>query len=108
MDTSNSFTVTTQQHDNEEDLFIEFPQEILEELGWEEGDILNWDIQNDNQIIITKVKDTIQPKEEPTIADYDWYTVKEEAIKEHIQDNQSDEQSKDRTVPPPTNFPYFP
>jgi len=58
-----TFTVTTQQHDNEEDLFIEFPQEILEELGWEEGDILEWDIQDDNKIIISKVKDTIQTKE---------------------------------------------
>ena len=108
MDTSNSFTVTTQQHDNEEDIFIEFPEEILEELGWEEGAILNWDIEDDNKIIITKVKDPIQPEEEPTISNNDWYKIKEEAIKEYIQDNQSDEQSKDRTVPTPTNFPYFP
>lgn len=35
---------------------------------------------------------------------YDWYTVKEEAIREY----QSDELSKDRTVSPPRNFPYFP
>jgi len=64
MDTSTSFTVTTQQHDNEEDLFIEFPQEILEELGWEEGDTLNWDIEDDNKIIITKIENTTTIKKE--------------------------------------------
>ena len=35
---------------------------------------------------------------------YDWYTVKEEAIREY----QSDEQSQGGTVPPPPNFPLFP
>lgn len=129
-------TVTVQQHDNEEDLFIEFPEELMQELGWEEGDLLNWEIQDDNKIIITKVNDTTKSKQEPTIADYDWYTVKEEAINEHIEDttlyefidhsaievfediqnaedflaarDQDTEQSQDRTVPPPSNFPYFP
>ena len=35
---------------------------------------------------------------------YDWYSVKEEAIREY----QSDEQSQGGTVPPPPNFPLFP
>ena len=34
----------------------------------------------------------------------DWYTVKEEAIREY----QSDEQSQTGTLPPPDNFPLFP
>ena len=35
---------------------------------------------------------------------FDWYSVKEDAIREY----QSDEQSQDRTLPPPDNFPLFP
>ena len=34
----------------------------------------------------------------------DWYSVKEEAIREY----QSDQLSQDRTLPPPDNFPLFP
>ena len=34
----------------------------------------------------------------------DWYSVKEEAIREY----QSDQLKEDRTVPPPDNFPLFP
>jgi len=35
---------------------------------------------------------------------YDWYKVKEEAIREY----QSDQLAEDRDVPPPNNFPLFP
>ena len=35
---------------------------------------------------------------------HDWYSVKEEAIREY----QSDQLSQDRTLPPPDNFPLFP
>ena len=35
---------------------------------------------------------------------YDWYTVKEEAIREY----QNDELSQTGDVPPPEHFPYFP
>ena len=35
---------------------------------------------------------------------YDWYSVKEEAIREY----QDTELKEDRTLPPPDNFPLFP
>ena len=135
MDTSpNKFTTTVQQYNDTQDLFIEIPHYILQNLDWEEGDELAWSIKA-NQIILTKVKDSGSTKEEPTIADYDWYTVKEEAIREYLESesegkeykdfdekydqyiqatneetygDQGNEQSKDRTVSPPSNFPYFP
>ena len=136
MDSSNKFTTTVQQYNDTQDLFIEIPHYILQNLDWEEGDELAWSIKA-NQIILTKVKDTDSTKEEPTIADYDWYTVKEDAIKEYLESesegkeykdfdqqyeaylysfspeaegsfNQSNEQSKERTVPSPSNFPHFP
>ena len=126
MDTSaNKFTTTVQQYNDTQDLYIEIPHYILQNLDWEEGDELAWSIKS-NQIILTKVKDTSSVKEEPTLSDYDYYTSESEGkeYKDFDQQyeaylysfspeaegswNQSDEQSKERTVPPPSNFPHFP
>ncbi len=84
MDTSNNYIVPVQQYADTEDYFIEIPQEICQELNWQEGDEIDWQI-DDKGIIITKVKDTSSTKEEPTIADYDWYTVKEEEINNYLE-----------------------
>ncbi len=81
---SNKHIVPVQQYDNTEDYFIEIPEELCKELGWKEGDTIDWQIDNKG-IIITKVKDTSSTKEEPTIADYDWYTVKEEEINNYLE-----------------------
>jgi antitoxin component of MazEF toxin-antitoxin module len=77
------FTTTVQQYDNTQDLFIEIPHYILQNLNWEEGDDLAWSISQ-GKIILTKVKDPSSTEEEPTMSDYDWYTVKEEAIQEYL------------------------
>jgi len=53
-----SFLTTVQQYDDSEDLYIEIPEQIIEELGWEVGDTLNWDIEKGNTIVLTKVQDT--------------------------------------------------
>lgn len=44
------------QEDEFGDLFIEFPDELIEELGWQEGDVLNWDLKGGG-IVLTKVHD---------------------------------------------------
>ena len=71
------FTTTVQQYDDTQDLFIEIPHYILQNLDWEEGDELAWSIKT-NQIILTKVKDTTELKEEPTMSDYDYYESQSE------------------------------
>ena len=50
-----SYTVEVQENEQEE-LFIEFPDELIDELGWQEGDILNWDLKGDG-IVLSKVHD---------------------------------------------------
>jgi len=80
---SNNFTTTVQQYADTEDLFIEIPPYILKHLDWEENDELAWSIKQ-NQIILTKVKDSSSIKEESSET-YDWYTVKEEAINEYYE-----------------------
>ena len=130
------FTTTVQQYDDTQDLFIEIPHYILQNLNWEEGDELAWSIKG-NQIILTKVNDTGSTKEEPTLSDYDWYTVKKEEIDHYLNSesegkeykdfdqqyeaflyenspeaegswDQSVKLSKERVVSPPPNFPHFP
>ncbi len=44
------------QEDENGDQYITFPDEVVEELGWQEGDVLNWDVRG-TRIIITKVND---------------------------------------------------
>lgn len=44
------------QEDTNGDAFITLPDEIIEELGWEEGDVLEWDVRGTG-IILTKVND---------------------------------------------------
>lgn len=44
------------QEDDDGELFIVFPEEIIEELGWQEGDILNWNVKGEG-IILSKVSD---------------------------------------------------
>ena len=79
---SNKFTTTVQQYADTEDLFIEIPPYILKHLDWEENDELAWSVKQ-NQIILTKVTNTVSIKEEPTLSDYDWYTVKEQELQEY-------------------------
>ena len=79
---SSNFTTTVQQYADTEDLFIEIPPYILKHLDWEENDELAWSVKQ-NQIILTKVTNTGGTKEEPTLSDYDWYTVKEQELQDY-------------------------
>ena len=130
---STKFITEIKEDANTEDYYVEIPDHILNTLKWEEGDEICWSISQ-GKIILTKVKNASSTKEEPTIADYDWYTVKEEAIKEYLESESEgkdfDQQyeaylysfspeaegswdqgvklTKERVVSPPSNFPYFP
>jgi bifunctional DNA-binding transcriptional regulator/antitoxin component of YhaV-PrlF toxin-antitoxin module len=44
------------EEDNNGDFFITFPEELMEEVGWKEGDLLNWDLHGEG-VILTKVND---------------------------------------------------
>lgn len=37
--------------------FILLPDEVIEDFGWQEGDVLDWDVKG-NGIIISKVNDS--------------------------------------------------
>jgi bifunctional DNA-binding transcriptional regulator/antitoxin component of YhaV-PrlF toxin-antitoxin module len=44
------------QEDENGDQYIVLPDEVMEELCWQEGDLLNWDVRGTG-IVITKVND---------------------------------------------------
>lgn len=44
------------QEDENGDQYITLPDEVIEDLGWQEGDVLNWDVRG-NGIILSKVND---------------------------------------------------
>jgi len=46
------------QETTEGDLFIEFPQEIIDELGLIEGDVMKYEIGDDGESFIIKKDDT--------------------------------------------------
>jgi bifunctional DNA-binding transcriptional regulator/antitoxin component of YhaV-PrlF toxin-antitoxin module len=50
-----SYILEVEEDENGEP-FITLPEEVLEDLGWEVGDVLNWDVKG-NGIILTKVND---------------------------------------------------
>ena len=88
------FTTTVQQYDDTQDLFIEIPHYVLQNLNWKEGDELAWSIKQ-GQIILTKVKNSNSTGEEPTMSDYDWYTTKEKEISEYLNSESEGKEYKD-------------
>jgi bifunctional DNA-binding transcriptional regulator/antitoxin component of YhaV-PrlF toxin-antitoxin module len=50
-----SYILEVEQDENGEP-FITLPDEILEDLGWQEGDVLDWDVRG-NGIVLSKVSD---------------------------------------------------
>lgn len=50
-----SYILEVEEDENGE-LYITFPDEIIEDLGWQEGDILNWNVKGEG-IVLSKVHD---------------------------------------------------
>jgi len=44
------------QENQDGELFIQFPEEIIEELGWQEGDILSWNLKGEG-IVLSRLND---------------------------------------------------
>ena len=51
-----SYILEVQENENG-DQYLVLPDEVVEELGWHEGDVLDWDVRGSG-IILTKVNDS--------------------------------------------------
>jgi len=91
---SSKFITEIKQDASTEDYYIEIPDHILNTLKWKKGDTICWSIK-DGKIILTRLNDTTQSTEEPTMSDYDWYTVKKEEIDEYLNSESEGKEYKD-------------
>jgi hypothetical protein len=58
IDTTQNTTYTVILDEDGEDLILPVPDEVLDSLGWLDGDMLEWDVnEEDNTIIIRKVNE---------------------------------------------------
>ena len=55
-----SWTLEVQEDPETGDCILEFPPEMLEQAGWQEGDTLIWTDRGDGSFELSK-KDTIRP-----------------------------------------------
>jgi hypothetical protein len=53
----NSWTVTVMQDGKEEDLYIEIPPDLLNQMGWDFGDTLIWEDNDSLGVTLTKKVD---------------------------------------------------
>ena len=49
--------ITLPVEQDDEGCYLTFTDDLLEELGWAVGDDLNWDVQPDGTILVTKLHD---------------------------------------------------
>ena len=61
-------TLTIEQDATTEDLYIQIPHHIRQELNWQEGDTLIWEIQSDN---------TINVRKECSVSEYKAWIIKD-------------------------------
>lgn len=45
------------KQNDEGDLFIEFPEMLMQQMGWNEGDTMVWKVQPDGNIFLSKQDD---------------------------------------------------
>ena len=57
-------TLRIEQHADTKDLYIEIPHYIRQELNWQEGDTLVWEVQSDNSISVRKERSVSQYKKD--------------------------------------------
>ena len=51
-----NYIVEVQEDDNGNP-FITLPDELVDEMGWQEGDVLDWDLRG-NGVVLTKVNES--------------------------------------------------
>ena len=57
--------ITLPVEQDDEGCYLTFSDDLLEQLGWSVGDVLNWDEQDDGTIIVTKLHDETTSSDRP-------------------------------------------
>jgi hypothetical protein len=51
----NVWLVTVQENKKTKEVYIEFPPDAIDQVGWDLGDELQWTIQEDDSVVLTKL-----------------------------------------------------
>jgi len=51
----NVWLVTVQKNKKTKEVYIEFPPDAIDQVGWDLGDELQWTIQEDDSVVLTKL-----------------------------------------------------
>ena len=51
----NVWLVTVQENKKTKEVYIEFPPDAIDQVGWDLGDELQWTIQEDDSVALTKL-----------------------------------------------------
>ncbi len=73
--------ITLPVEQDDEGCYLTFTDDLLEELGWAVGDVLDWAQQDDGTIIVTKLHDETTSDQPPrsSVLDCRW-NVHDDAI----------------------------
>lgn len=55
--TEQKWTLNVETDSETGELILSFPDELLESLGWQEGDVLDWAMNDDGTVTMTKVNE---------------------------------------------------
>jgi len=50
------YTLTVQYNKHTEEYYVILPQQLLDQVGWVEGDEIKWKQRKDKSFVLTKVK----------------------------------------------------
>lgn len=48
--------IGTVEEDEQGELYITFPEEMIAHLGWQEGDVIEWDTDDHGRVVARKAK----------------------------------------------------
>jgi antitoxin component of MazEF toxin-antitoxin module len=51
---SKTWLITPEEDPKTGEVIITFPPDLLEQVGWHEGDTLNWSVRDDGSVYLTK------------------------------------------------------
>jgi bifunctional DNA-binding transcriptional regulator/antitoxin component of YhaV-PrlF toxin-antitoxin module len=58
------YTSTIEYNDDFGEYYVTLPDELLESLGWEEGDIVEWHMNKDGTALVERVDEFFEEKDE--------------------------------------------
>lgn len=49
------YETTVEYNDDFREYFVTLPEELLESIGWEEGDVVEWSVNKDGTVLVQRV-----------------------------------------------------